>query len=225
MVGMVKAIKATGCDNCSEPKQITRVTRATIISHCRIRMPVEMVMHNLSPNRWEPKAMREQPAPEEDLFLACLLPFSLPPPFLPFAFFLCRHILPRTCLSHFTSTLSSSVIHPGRTFPGAFLPRPSLQSKPATNPLMVPALITGCSPCTRLFHYWSHRNVGGAWLPGSPGMFSANLGALPSPHTSCPLPFCSRRPLLVFSWRKPKSQRANGSRVPLMLILFLTINQ
>lgn len=135
MVGMVKAIKATGCDNCSEPKQITRVTRATIISHCRIRMPVEMVMHNLSPNRWEPKAMRDQPAPEEDLFLACLLPFSLPPPFLPFAFFLCRHILPRTCLSHFTSTLSSSVIHPGRTFPGAFLPRPSLQSKPATNPL------------------------------------------------------------------------------------------
>lgn len=56
-------------------------------------------MHNLSPNRWEPKAMREQPAPEEDLFRACLPPFSLPPPFLPFAFFLCRHILTRTCFS------------------------------------------------------------------------------------------------------------------------------
>lgn len=108
------------------------------------------------------------------------------------------------------------------SFPMCFLPRPSLQSKPATNPLMVPALIISCSPCTRLFHYGLTRMWGGAWLPG---MVSSNLGAaLPSPHASCPLPFCSRRPLLVFSWRKPKSWRAIGSHVPLMLILFLIIN-
>lgn len=126
-------------------------------------------MHNLTPNRWEPKAMREQPAPpppQEDLSLACLHPFSLPPPSLPFAFFLYRHIQTRTCFSRFTSSLPSSVIHPGRAFPMcipspcAFLPRPSLQSKPATNPLTVPALIISCSPCTWLFHYGLTRMWG-----------------------------------------------------------------
>lgn len=67
------------------------------------------------------------------------------------------------------------------------LPRPSLQSKPATNPLTVPALIISCFPLHPALSLSSHRNVGGAWLPGSPGMVSANLGAaLPSPHASCP---------------------------------------
>lgn len=159
--------------------------------------------------------------------LSCLPPsFLSSSSFSSFRFLFVQAHSNKDLLFRFTSSLSASVIHPGRTFPCAFLPGPSSQSKPATNPLTVPvpALIIGCSPCTRLFHYRSLRNVGGAWLPGSPGMVSANLGTLPSPHASCPLPFCSRRPLLVFSWRKPKSRRAIGSRVPLMLILVLIIN-
>lgn len=126
-------------------------------------------------------------------------------------------------LYYFKPSLKLSFILAGPSL-GAFLPLPSLQSKPATNLLTVPALIISCSPCTGSFTIVSQECGGGAWLPGSPGMVSANLGALPSPHASCPLPFCSRRPLLVFSWRKPKSRLAIGLRVPLMLILFLIIN-
>lgn len=63
-------------------------------------------------------------------------------------------------LYYFKPSLKLSFILAGPSL-GAFLPLPSLQSKPATNLLTVPALIISCSPCTGSFTIVSQECGGG----------------------------------------------------------------